>query len=100
MYNRQYNTAPGGGIEAIYFKNISYEGSHANLSVIAGYDSSRCVRNVTFEDLRINGKLSWDHMPGKPAWYQTGDFAHFFVGEHVEGLKFISSGTTQEGEIR
>ncbi|HWK05047.1 MAG TPA: serine hydrolase [Puia sp.] len=96
MYNRKYNTAPGGGIENVLFKNISYEGSHANLSVIAGYDSLRNIRNVTFEDLRINGKLIWDRMPGKPAWYLTGDFAHFFVGEHVEGLKFISSDAAKD----
>jgi hypothetical protein len=94
MYNRKYNTAPGGGIENIVFKNISYDGSHANLSMIAGYDSSRSIRNVTFENLRLNGKLIWDNMPGKPGWYQTADFAHIYVGEHVEGLKFISSEVT------
>ena len=88
MYNRKYNTAPGGGIEDIYFKNISYDGTRANLSMIAGYDSIRSVRNVVFEDLRLNGRLIWDQMPGKPGWYQTSDFAHMFVGEHVEGLRF------------
>jgi hypothetical protein len=91
MYNRKYNTAPGMGIENVYFKNISYSGSRANLSMIAGYDSVRSIRNVVFENLQINGRLIWDAMPGKPAWYQTGDLAHFFVGEHVEGLKFIST---------
>jgi hypothetical protein len=92
MYNRQYNTAPGRGIENIYFKDLRYEGSHANLSIIAGYDSSRSIRNVIFENLRINGQMIWDKMPGKPSWYQTGDFARCFVGEHVEGLKFVLSG--------
>ena len=91
MYNRKYNTAPGMGIENVYFKNISYSGSRANLSMIAGYDSVRSIRNVVFENLQINGRLIWDAMPGKPAWYQTGDLAHFFVGEHVEGVKFIST---------
>jgi len=92
MYNRKYNAAPGRGIENIYFKDLRYDGSRANLSVIAGYDSSRPIRNIVFEDLRLNGKLIWDNMPGKPGWYQTADLAHFFVGEHVEGLKFITSG--------
>jgi hypothetical protein len=95
MYNRKYNTAPGGGIEDIYFKNLSYDGNKANLSVIAGYDSLRRVRNVVFEDLRLNGKLIWDLMPGKPGWYQTSDFAHMYVGEHVEGLKFVVSAAAQ-----
>jgi len=89
MYNRKYNTAPGRGIEDVYFKDITYNGSRANLSVIAGYDSARSIRNVVFEDLKINGRLIWDGMPGKPAWYQTGDLAHFYVGEHVEGLRFV-----------
>ena len=88
MYNRKYNTAPGRGIEDIYFKNVSYEGSRANMSVISGYDSARSIKEVVFENLKINGKLIWDDMPAKPSWYQTGDFAHFFVGEHVEGLRF------------
>jgi len=91
MYNRKYNTAPGRGIEDIWFKNISYNGSCANLSVIAGYDPGRCIKGVVFENLKINGRLIWDNMPGKPGWYQTGDFAHFFVGEHVEGLRFINT---------
>jgi Glycosyl hydrolases family 28 len=91
MYNRKYNTAPGAGIDNILFKNISYDGSRANLSVVAGYDSARSIRNVTFEDLRLNGRLIWDKMPDKPAWYQTADFAHMFVGEHVEDLKFVTS---------
>jgi len=91
MYNRKYNTAAGRGIEDVYFKNISYEGSRTNLSVIAGYDSVRNIKNVVFEDLTINGRVIWDGMPGKPAWYQTGDLAHFYVGEHVEGLRFIAT---------
>jgi hypothetical protein len=27
-------------------------------------------------------------MPGKPAWYNTGDMARIFIGEHVEGVVF------------
>jgi len=93
MYNKKYNTAPGKGIEDVLFKNISYNGSHAGLSIIAGYDEGRCIRNITFENLRINGTLVWDRMPGKPAWYKTSDFAGFYVGEHVEGLKFVVTET-------
>ncbi|TDW96238.1 glycosyl hydrolase family 28 protein [Dinghuibacter silviterrae] len=88
MFNHKYNTAPGRGISDVLFKNVSYTGSHANLSIIAGYDDNHLIRNVTFQNLRINGKVISDNMPGKPAWYKTSDFAGFFVGEHVDGLKF------------
>jgi len=47
------------------------------------------VKNITFENLRINGKLITDDMPGKPAWYKTGDMARIFIGEHVEGVSFV-----------
>ena len=88
MYNKKYNTAPGKGIEDILFKDIRYHGSHAGLSIISGYDDCRPVRNVIFRNLRINNELIFDTMPGKPAWYKTADLAGFYVGEHVDGLKF------------
>jgi len=87
FYNRKYCTSPGRGIENVYFKNVTYSGSHAEISVIAGYDDARMVRNLVFENLVINGTLIWDKMP-KPAWYKTSDMARFFVGEHVDGLEF------------
>lgn len=93
FYNRKYNTSPGRGIENVYFKGITYKGTHANLSVIAGYDDARKVKNVVFENLVINGRVISDQMT-KPAWYQTSDMARFFVGEHVEGLRFLATGET------
>ena len=90
FYNRKYNTSPGRGIENVYFKNITYNGSHAENSVIAGYDDTRNVKNVVFENLVINGTLISDQMT-KPGWYKTSDMARFFVGEHVEGLVFRKS---------
>lgn len=91
MFNHKYNTSAGKGIENIYFKNVSYNGRKPNLSVIAGYDESHAIKNVVFENLRINGELVTDHMPGKPAWYKTGDMANFYIGEHAETIKFIPS---------
>ena len=91
MYNRKYNTAPGRGIENIYFKDISYIGNNANLAVFTGYDEARGIKNIIFENLKINGKVISDDMPDKPGWYKTGDMANIFVGEHVEGLNFIKS---------
>jgi hypothetical protein len=90
MYNKKYNTAPGKGIEDVLFKDVTYTGAHAGLSVIAGYDDAHPIRNVTFQHLRINGVLISDNMPGKPVWYKTADLAGFFVGEHVDGLRFVS----------
>jgi hypothetical protein len=88
FYNRKYNTSPGRGIQNVFFKDITYNGTHANPSIIAGYDDAREIKNVIFENLKINGQLISDDMPGKPAYYKTGDMAGIFVGEHVEGIQF------------
>jgi hypothetical protein len=91
FFNRKYCTSPGRGIENIYFKDIIYNGSHANMSVIAGYDDIRKIKNVIFENLVINGLVISDKMV-KPSWFKTSDMANFFVGEHVEGIEFLSPG--------
>ncbi len=88
VFNKKYCTSPGRGIENVLFKNISYNGTNANMSIITGYDSSRLIKNIVFENLLINGKPIFDDMPGKPKWYKTSDMAGFFVGEHVEGIEF------------
>ncbi|EJL64419.1 glycosyl hydrolase family 28 protein [Flavobacterium sp. CF136] len=87
-YNTKYCTAPGLGIEDVVFRNIEYNGNNANLSIIAGYNEQRKIKNVTFENLKINGVLIHDEMKGKPKWYKTSDMARFFIGEHVEGVSF------------
>ncbi|MDR1121747.1 MAG: endo-polygalacturonase [Dysgonamonadaceae bacterium] len=88
FFNPKYCTAPGRGIENILFKDITYNGDHAELSIIAGYDRERKVKNIRFENLRINGQVISDDMSGKPAWYKTTDMARFFTGEHVENVIF------------
>jgi Glycosyl hydrolases family 28 len=88
FFNRKYCTSPGRGIEDVLFKDISYNGSSANPSIIAGYDDQRSIKNVVFENLRINDRVIADDMPGKPGFCRTGDMARIFVGEHVEGLVF------------
>lgn len=87
-YNRKYCHAPGGGIRNITLEDISYNGTHANLSLITGYDESRTVSGIHFKNLRINGQHISDNMPGKPGWYKTADLARFFIGEHVEDVTF------------
>lgn len=80
-YNRKYAQAPGRSIEDLRFRNLSYNGTRANLSIIAGYDDTRGIRNVVFEDLSINGRL-----------ITKADQARIYIGDHVEGLEFRSSG--------
>lgn len=87
-YNKKYCSAPGRGIQDITLRNIAYRGSAHNMGIIAGYDQSRMVKNVRFENLTINGKLISDDMPGKPRWYKTADMANIYVNDHVEGLTF------------
>ena len=88
FYNEKYCQAPGKTIEDIYFKNISYNGDNAELSIISGYNTERKVKNVVFENLVINGDTIHDKMKGKPPWYKTSDFARIFVGEHVDNIQF------------
>ncbi|MGF7230435.1 glycosyl hydrolase family 28 protein [Arachidicoccus sp.] len=88
FFNKKYCKAPGRAIENILFKNVRYKGSHSELSIISGYDSSRKIQNVLFDNLVINGVKISDHMKNKPTWYKTSDMARFFVGEDVENIQF------------
>lgn len=87
-YNKKYCHAPGRGIRNITLRNISYNGSHAGMSILTGYDENRRIDNIRFENLQINGQKIFDKMPGKPAWYKTSDFANMFIGEHVGTVTF------------
>lgn len=91
FFNEKYCKAPGRGIENVVFKNVSYTGNRAEISVIEGYDAQRKVRNIRFENLRINGQIISDDMLGKPKWYHTGDMARIYVGPHVEGVSFLNT---------
>ena len=89
LWNKKYCTDAGGVVENVTFRNIRYYGTTPNMSVIAGYNEERCVRNVSFEGLKINGLIISDDMPGKPTWYQAADYVPIYVGSHVENLKFV-----------
>lgn len=60
LYNPKYNKAPGNLIEGITFRNITYDGVGENPSIIKGIDENHSVRNVTFENVVINGKRMKD----------------------------------------
>ncbi|HEX3024232.1 MAG TPA: glycosyl hydrolase family 28 protein [Chitinophagaceae bacterium] len=88
FYNKKYCTAPGRGIENVLFKDINYNGKNAEISIIAGYDETRKIKNIVFENLMINGVKITDDMPAKPQWYKTSDMARIFVGEHTDEIIF------------
>jgi hypothetical protein len=58
LYNKTYSTGPGRGIQNITFRNVYYDytGWPENPSVIEGYDEMRSIKDVTFENIVINGK--------------------------------------------
>lgn len=59
-FNKKYDKAPGGGIEDITFRNITYDGVGENPSLIKGIDSNRKVKNILFENVMINGQRMTD----------------------------------------
>lgn len=59
-FNKKYDKAPGGGIEDITFRNITYDGVGENPSLIKGIDSNRKVKNVLFENVMINKQRMTD----------------------------------------
>ena len=75
--NGAYNPTPGYLVEDIHFKNINYNGANTNASVIQGYDEERVVRNVTFENLTINGDPIVDVEDG-----------NIIIGKYVENVTF------------
>lgn len=52
MHDKQ----PERGIEDITFRNITYDGVGENPSLLKGLDKERCVKNVTLENVMINGE--------------------------------------------
>jgi hypothetical protein len=95
-YNKKYASAPGRGIENVTFKNISYHGSRANISILEGYDATRGIKAVVFENLTINGRLiSWQMEKPAPH-FTTADMARMYVGPHVDGVEFLPPGGAKQ----
>ncbi|MFJ8539987.1 putative Ig domain-containing protein [Streptomyces sp. NPDC093591] len=91
MANR-YNASPGRGIEDVYVRNLTYNGKNAIMPIVVGYDADRAVKNLTFQNLAINGTVVHDKMR-KPGWYLTTDMVPMFANEHVKNLRFLDSAT-------
>ncbi|GHI02489.1 endo-polygalacturonase [Streptomyces cellostaticus] len=96
MCNAKYNTSVGRGIEDVYVKNLTYTGTRANPSLFLGYDADHAIKNVTFENLVINGTVIADSMK-KPKWYQTTDAIQWFANEHVLNLRFLTTAEAEAG---
>jgi hypothetical protein len=90
--NPKYNTTAGRAIESVYVKDLTYNGTTADTSLIIGLDADHLIKDVTFENLRINGRVIRDS-GGKPSWYAASDAVPMFVNDHVRNLKFL---TTEE----
>lgn len=88
FFNSKYCTAPGQNIENVLFENIVYDGVNAGTSIISGYDQFRKISDITFKGLKVNGTIISDDMDGKPGYYKTSDMTGFYIGEHVENVKF------------
>lgn len=88
FFNKKYCGAPGKCINNVLVKDVTYNGSGENISIISGYDNDHKVDGITFENLIINGVKIADDMPGKPGWYKTGDMGRIYVGEHADNVIF------------
>ncbi len=59
-FNKKYDKAPGGGIENVTFRNVTYNGVGENRSLIQGFDGNRKVEDVLFDNIVINGRRMKD----------------------------------------
>jgi hypothetical protein len=89
-FNKKYALAPGRGIENILFKNVSYTGKNAGISILEGYSADRGIKNIVFDKLVINGKEISTRMI-KPGYMKLSDFAKSYEGLFVENVEYISS---------
>ncbi|MBO1515312.1 glycosyl hydrolase family 28 protein [Metabacillus bambusae] len=80
VFNKKYNPVPGNKIQNITFKNIEYNGKNEKSSRIHGYDSERTVEDVSFSNLRINGRA-----------IRSVDSECFEMNEYAHNITFESN---------
>lgn len=76
--NSYSNDKERGRIQNIVFKDIFVTGKDFPESYFVGYDSEHQVKDITIENLRINGKLIINAEEG-----------HFSVRDYVNNVKFV-----------
>jgi hypothetical protein len=91
-YNKTYNTSAGRGIEGVYVKNLTYTGQHAETAMMLGYDETRGIKDVTFQNLVVNGTVMASTMQ-KPRWFTVADMVPMHVNEHVTNLRWLDAAT-------
>lgn len=91
-YNKSYNTSAGRGIEGVYVKNLTYTGKNAETAMMLGYDEARGIKDVTFQNLVVNGTVMASTMR-KPGWFTVADMADVHVNEHVTNLRWLDAAT-------
>jgi hypothetical protein len=87
-FNTKYAQAPGRGIENVYFKNVTYRGENANVSILEGYSEERAIKNIVFDNLTING-VTFSSKLKKPGYMKYSDFARIYEGLFVSGVEFL-----------
>ena len=73
-FNGKYDKQPGQSIDGVIFRNITYNGVGENPSLIKGLDKDRMVRDVTFENVVVNGK-------------KMKDLSGFITNEYIERIE-------------
>jgi len=76
-FNEKYSNAPGKGIQNIIMKNISYNGRLVNPSLIEGFSEERMIRNINFDNFKINGAL-----------IQNDKSNNFIMKDFAQDIKF------------
>ncbi|KAM0284041.1 hypothetical protein ACHAQH_002236 [Verticillium albo-atrum] len=61
-YNQKYNASPGRGISNVTVRNLDYKGTNAGTAIMTGYNKTRGIKFVKFENLTINGQGIIDKM--------------------------------------
>lgn len=73
-FNPKYDKQPGQRIDGVTFRNITYNGVGENPPLIKGLDKEQMVRNVTFENVVINGE-------------KMKDLSGFITNEYIEKVE-------------
>ncbi|MET3127787.1 hypothetical protein ABID42_002906 [Arcicella rosea] len=79
-FNEKYSAAAGRGIQHVKFKNITYQGNLDNPSLLQGFNATRKVEDIVFENVKINGNLILNPVAG-----------NIVIGQHVKDVQFIKS---------
>lgn len=90
MQNGRWTTAPGSSIRDVTFRNLELDLENSkivNPSQVLGYNSTRNIQNVTFENLKVGGELVYEGM-AMPRWFLISDYVPLFANEHALNVTF------------